>query len=188
MIKLASRWAIVALALAVLAVPSGCSAPPASHTIGLAPDAVILTRAPQGGDLSMQVVRPTVWMTPSGDRIVDERMTIALADTQRATWRAAARLDLLEAIAFARALRTATAEQVESDSMPVTARVEHVPEQSAAELPVEDARWQVLPSECGVVDLGIVDAAGRCLVHVRLDQYRARSLARQVELLARTAN
>ncbi len=96
---------LAAIALAVLL--GGCAGPPVSRHTGRAPDAVLTAEGKPGDHLAWTVVRPTVWLADDGQQIVDDRITMAVLDRDTATWRAAARLNDLEALSLIDALQEA---------------------------------------------------------------------------------
>lgn len=168
-----------------------CGAPPQHRIAGRAPDAVLVAEGPPSEALSLHVVRPTVWADDDGATIIDDRITIALVDDDAATWRASARMDVLQALSLVSDLDAAIARLDDAPGgPPIVIESHEVPEGLAAgELCLIDGgRWSVSQDAETTIRLAIVDGRGDQRLRVATDINTARALRRQLALIARTMN
>lgn len=177
---------LAAIVLAVLL--GGCAGSPISRHTGLAPDAVLTAKGKPGDHLVWSVVRPTVWVAEDGQQIVDDRITMAVLDRNTATWRAAARLNDLEALLLINALEQAVHNRpganpatfvvVESHEVPANLGPGEV-------VWVAGGAWQVTPTDEAMIRLDLVDETGQAHVRVVTDALSAQDLGRRLGLIVR---
>ena len=165
----------------------GCSGS-VDYQLGRAPDAVVVHGLPSHGAHRWVVRRPTVWMVDGDTRILDARMTVALLDRNTATWRAAVRLDELEALQFAAELEAAmhgadpaSAVQGVQLSYQETSGVK----QTTGRAVVDSGSWTAPEPQAGIpVRVHLVDDEGHVYIRVQCDTISAEALRRQLLLAA----
>lgn len=181
------RRAAIVLALTL----GGCAGGPGGqHAVGRAPDAVLTAEGKPGDQLAWTVVRPTVWMTDEGKSIVDDRITLAVLDRDTATWRAAARLNDLEALSLIDAIEQAVGRRSSvSPAALVVVELHEVPANlgPTAVVAVAGGAWQVTPTDEALIHLDLVDETGHAHVRVVTDVLSAKDLGRRLALIVRGA-